>query len=113
MLAPWAMALGFVEGDLAVAALPAEAAVARNDQPLGRDVAQRLADLGGHVFRPVGLQDAMAHGADADLLLQIVLEGLEQLEILLVAVLHLQRPDVAAAALQIDLDASWRSWCPP
>ena len=33
-----------------------------------------------------------------------LLERLEQLEILLVAVFHFERPDIAAAALQIDLD---------
>src|ERR1039458_8548522 len=95
---------GHVEGDLAIAALPAEAAVARYDQAFGRNVSQRFADLARHIFGPVGLQGAMAHDPDADLLLQIVLEGLEQLDILLVAILHLQRPDIAAAALQIDFE---------
>ena len=46
----------------------------------------------------------MADGADADLLLQIVLEGLEELDVSLAAIFHLERPDVAFAALEIDLD---------
>src|ERR1022692_2274874 len=47
---------------------------------------------------------AMADRADRDLLLEIVLEGLEQLDIPLVAILHLQGPHVAPAPLQVDLD---------
>ena len=55
---------GFVERDLAIAALAAEPAVAGHDQALGRDVPQSLADFAGDVFGPVGLQHAMADGAD-------------------------------------------------
>src|SRR4030095_5351848 len=81
-----------VERDLAVAALPAESAVARNDQPFGRDVLQRISNLARDVLGPIGLQHAMADRTDADLLLQIVLERLEELEISLAAILHLESP---------------------
>src|SRR6185369_12903349 len=94
----------FVERDLAIAALPAETAVAGHDQAFGRDTLQSFANLASHIFRPVRLQRAMTYGADADLLLQIVLERLEQLQILLIAVFHLERPDIAAAPLQVNLD---------
>src|SRR5580765_5946360 len=77
----------FVERDLAVAALASEAAVARHDQPLRRDVLQRLPDLAGDVLRPIRLQRSVTDRADADLLLQIVLQWLEQLEVALVAIL--------------------------
>src|SRR5689334_2640829 len=39
-----------VEGDLAVAALTPEPAIARDDQAFRRDVLQRLADFAGHVL---------------------------------------------------------------
>ena len=44
-----------VERNLAVAALPAEAAVARDDQPIRRNELQRFPDLGGNVLGAVGL----------------------------------------------------------
>ncbi len=46
----------------------------------------------------------MADGADADFLFQIRSERSEQLEILLVAILHLDRPDVTLTALEVQLD---------
>ena len=64
---------GLVERDLAVAALTAEAAVARHDQLLGRDVLERGADGVGDLLGAVGLQRAVADGADADLLRQLAL----------------------------------------
>src|SRR5262249_23749687 len=93
-----------VERDLAIAPLPSEAAIARYNQAIRRDVLQRFANLARDVLGSIGLQFAMAYCADRDLLLQIVLEGLEEIEIALVAILHLERPDVAAAALEINLD---------
>src|SRR5205807_10413155 len=60
-------ALPILECDLAIAALAAEAAVARDDQALGRDVLQRLPDLTGDIFRPIRLKHAMTDSADADL----------------------------------------------
>src|SRR5439155_14244631 len=95
-----------VESDLAVRSLTPETAVARYDHAFGRDVLQRLTDLGGHLFRPLCLKGAVADGADADLLLEIVLEGLEQLEVLLVAVLHFERPHIAPASLEINLNGT-------
>src|SRR6266478_621008 len=94
----------FVEGDLAVAALTAKATVAGHNQALGGDVFERFANLGGHIFRPICLQSAMADGAQADLLLEIVLEGLKEFEILLISIFHLERPHVAPTSLQIDFD---------
>ena len=68
---------GLVERDLAVAALPPEAAVAGNHQPLRRNVLQGISDGGGHVLRAVRLQVAVADGPDGDLFLA-VLEALEE-----------------------------------
>src|ERR671924_108145 len=86
-----------IERDLAVASLPAESAVARHNQPLGRNVLQRIADFTGNVLGPIRLQRSMADGTNADFLLQVVFQRFEALEILLVAILHLQRPDIALA----------------
>src|SRR5262249_24744557 len=95
---------GLVERDFPIASLPPETAVARHDEFLGRDERQRAANLGGDVLGPVRLQRAMADGADADLLLQIVSERRKQLEILATAILHLERPDIALATLEVQLD---------
>ena len=46
----------------------------------------------------------MTYRADGNLLFEIVLERREQLEVFLLAVLHFERPHVAAAALQVNLD---------
>src|SRR5437762_2237023 len=62
---------GFVEGDLAIAALTAEAAVAGDDQLLRRDVCERRANRVGDLRGPVGLQRTVTHGADADFLGQL------------------------------------------
>src|SRR5262249_2015394 len=80
---------GFVERDLAIAALAAEAAVARYHQAIGRDELECFPDLAGDVLGTVGLQDAMAYGADGDLLFQIMLERLKEVEIPLIAIFHL------------------------
>src|SRR6185437_3666755 len=47
---------GLVESDFARAALAAEAAVARDDELVGRDVLERLANFGGDIFGAVGLE---------------------------------------------------------
>jgi len=44
----------------------------------------------------------MADDADADFFLQVVFVGREEFEILLVAVFHFERPDVAAATFEIN-----------
>src|ERR671924_795103 len=95
---------GFVEGDFAVAALAPETAVAGDDQTLGWDKLQRFANFPRYVLWRIGLQRAMAHGANGNFFLESVLERGKKLEVFLVAVFHLQRPHVAAAALQINLD---------
>ena len=72
---------GLVKGDLPGATLAAEAAIAGDDQPFRRDVLQSPADFSGHVLGAVGLERAMADRADGHLLLQVVLEGLEELDV--------------------------------
>jgi len=72
---------GLIERNLAIAALAPEFAIAVHNQAAGGDVLQRSADLTRDVFGPIGLQYAVADGADGDLLLEIVLEGPEQLQV--------------------------------
>src|SRR6266496_3849062 len=95
---------GLVEGNLAVASLTSEPAVAGDDELFDGDVHQRMPDLVGDLLGPVGLQRAVADGTDADLLLQVVAKWREQFDVTLIAVLHLQRPDIAAASLEVNLD---------
>ena len=57
-----------VVGMAAAHALAAHAAVGRDDQPLGRDVFQRLADERRDLVRPLDLQRVMVDHADDDLL---------------------------------------------
>src|SRR3954467_3679053 len=59
-----------VKRDLAVAALPAEPTVARDDELLGGDVFERGADGARDLFRAVGLERSMADCAYANLLRQ-------------------------------------------
>src|SRR5262245_20283434 len=101
---------GLVEGDLAIAALTSESAIAGHDELLGGNEVQGVADLAGDVFGAVGLQNAMADGSDADFLFEIVAEGSEQVEVAAVAVLHFEGPHIAAAALEIDLEIGRASW---
>ena len=60
---------GLVEGDLAIAALPAEAAVARHDETLAGWISAPRGSR-RRVLRPIRLQRAVADGADGDLLLR-------------------------------------------
>ena len=61
---------GLEERDVAVAALAAEAAVARDDQLLGRDVLERACGSRRRRPRAIDLQRPVADDADADLLRQ-------------------------------------------
>ena len=99
-VAPLRDRAGLVERDLAVAPLPSEPAVARHDELLDRDVDQRLPDLAGDLLGAIGLQRAVADGADIDLLLQVVAERRKQLDVLLVPVFHLECPDIAPAPFE-------------
>src|SRR5262245_43496482 len=54
---------GLEKGDVAVAALAAEAAVARENQLLGADVRERAADARRHVLWPIDLQRPVADDA--------------------------------------------------
>ena len=62
------------------------------------------ADRRGDILGPIGLQRPVADRADADFLRQLALELSEQLDVLEVAVLGLDRPDVAAELVQIELE---------
>jgi hypothetical protein len=52
-------------------------------QAFRRDEFQSMADFCHGIFRAIGLQRAMLTPPDCDLLFQIILKGLEKLEILL------------------------------
>src|SRR5436309_13489057 len=60
-----------VECDLAVAALTAEAAVARNDQAHARDVLQRHTHLGSYLLRTIGMKLPVSRLAEQSLLFEI------------------------------------------
>src|SRR5947209_3610172 len=63
----------FVIGDAAAEALAAEAAIGGDDEALGRDVFERLADQAGDVIGRLDDSVAMVDNADADLLVGLVL----------------------------------------
>src|SRR5690606_15533967 len=77
---------GLVEGDLAVAALPAESAVAPAAELVRVDVLERAADAVGDLVGAIGLERAVAHRADAEFLGQLALVRAEQLDVLEVPV---------------------------
>src|ERR1041385_8424553 len=93
-----------VERDQPVRALPAEAAVRGQDEVLRVDVGERVADVVRDLLRRLDLKRPVADDADGDLLLEAVPVGAEELEVGEAAVLHLDRPDVAVYALEVDLD---------
>ena len=80
----------FVIGDAAGQALAAEAAIGGDDQPLGRDVFERLPDQASDVLGRLDDGVGMADDADADLLV-----GLELAE-------QRQVPAVAGGAFEGD-----------
>ena len=63
----------FVIGDAARQALAAKAAIGGDDQPLGRDVFERLADQPGDMLGRLDDRIAVVDDADADLLVGLVL----------------------------------------
>ena len=65
---------------------------------------QRRADRRGDILGAIGLQRAVADGADAQLLRQLALVLAEQLDVGEVAVLGLDRPDVAAHFVEVELE---------
>ena len=85
-----------VERDQPVAALAAEAAVAtRGSGSPGRSRCERAPPELGDLLRRLDLQRPVADDPDRDLLAQPVAVRREELELALVAVLQLDRPDVA------------------
>ena len=79
-------------------ALAAHAAVGGDDEPLGRNVLHRTADVLGHVFLALDLQRVMVDDADRDLHVRDALA--DRLEIHAVGAHRLERDDVRVHFVQ-------------